>query len=64
MKNYCQTVYYCANAFFFGFISTRFIILIIKINVRNVLMIDFEFDLHCYLIDSQLGLNETLWLMT
>ena len=63
MKNYCQTVYYCANTFFFCS-SNRFIIYIIKINVHNVSVADFELDLHCHLIDSRLWLNETLWLMT
>ena len=61
-KNYFQTVYYCANVFIFCFISNRFIISIIKINVRKDLIVDFELDLHCHLIDSKLWLNKTLWL--
>ena len=63
MKNYCQTVYYCVNTFLFCFTSNCFIISIIKTNVPNDSMVDFEFDLHCHLINSQLWLNKTLWLM-
>ena len=64
VKNYCQTIWYCANTFLFCFTSNHFIIFIIKINVHNVSMVDFELDLHCHLINSWLWLNEMLWLMT